>query len=243
MSGHETFGKTVREVYAEGTEIGYRYYRKHRIPVRYPFGHGLSYTTFAQSAWRQDGKTWTCTVTNTGTRFGGEVAQLYLGGELKGFAKVYLQPGESRTVTLIPEEEPEATWPDTYTVPPLPPPYPVTMDSRLTDFRQTFMGRILFSAVMSVAGKQMRKAERMPDGPGKENARKGALFLKRVLESNSPRCMSMSAGQSLPWNVARGMVEMANGHPLRGIRCFLSPVKVPPLPKEEAAQHTRRTRS
>ena len=70
----------------------------------------------------------------------------------------------------------------------------------------------------------------------KENARKGALFLKRILESNSLRSMSMSAGQSMPWHVANGMMEMANGHLIKGIKCFLSPVKVPKLPKEENAQ-------
>ena len=98
------------------------------------------------------------------------------------------------------------------------------------------MGRILFNAVLSVAKGQMKKAEKMPDGPEKENARKGALFLKRILESNSLRSMSMSAGQSMPWHVANGMMEMANGHLLKGIKCFLSPVKVPKLPKEENAK-------
>jgi hypothetical protein len=48
--------------------------------------------------------------------------------------------------------------------------------------------------------------------------------------------MSMSAGQSMPWHVANGMMEMANGHLIKGIKCFLSPVKVPKLPKEENAQ-------
>ena len=236
VPGHETFGKTLQEVYAEGTEVGYRYDRKHGIPVRYPFGHGLSYTTFAHSEWQRDGSTWTQTITNTGSRWGGEVAQLYLDGELKGFAKVYLNPGESTTVTIVTEEETKAVYSDTCMVPALPGSFPITMESRFTDLQQSFMGRILFSAVLSVARSQMRKTEKMPDGPEKENARKGALFLKRILESNSLRSMSMSAGQSMPWHVACGMMEMANGHLIKGIKCFLSPVKVPKLPKEENAQ-------
>ncbi|MBQ9289929.1 MAG: glycoside hydrolase family 3 C-terminal domain-containing protein [Clostridia bacterium] len=236
VPGHESFGKTPQEVYAEGMEVGYRYYQKHGIPVRYPFGHGLSYTTFNHSEWHKEGNTYTQTITNTGSRFGGEAAQLYLEGELKGFAKVYLEPGESRTVRITVEEEARTDYPDTYTVPALPRSFPVTLESRFTDLQQSLMGRILFNAVLSVARGQMKKAEKMPDGPEKENARKGALFLKRILESNSLRTMSMSAGQSMPWHVANGMMEMTNGHLIRGIRCFLSPIKAPTLPKEENAQ-------
>ncbi len=236
VPGHERFGKTPQEVYAEGTEVGYRYYQKHGIPVRYPFGHGLSYTTFNHSEWHKEGNTYTQTITNTGSRFGGEAAQLYLEGELKGFAKVYLEPGESRTVRITVEEEARTDYPDTYTVPALPRSFPVTLESRFTDLQQSLMGRILFNAVLSVARGQMKKAEKMPDGPEKENARKGALFLKRILESNSLRTMSMSAGQSMPWHVANGMMEMTNGHLIRGIRYFLSPIKAPTLPKEENAQ-------
>ena len=237
VPSHESFGKTLQEVYTEGTGVGYRYYQKHGITVRYPFGHGLSYTTFTHSEWQKNGNTYTQTITNTGSRFGGEVAQLYVDGELKGFDKVYLQPGESKTVTIIVEEKEEKAWSDTYFVPDLPKSYPITLESRFTDLQQSFMGRILFNAVLSVAKKQMKKADKMPDSPEKENAKKGALFLKRILESNSLRSMSMSAGQSMPWHVANGMMEMANGHLFKGIKCFLSPVKVPKLPKEIGRAH------
>lgn len=231
----ETFGKGITEVYAEGTEVGYRYYNKHGIPVRFPFGFGLSYTAFEKTDWMKDGMQYTQTITNTGGRYGAEVAQLYVDGELKGFRKVYLNPGESVTVTITVEPEPETAYPDSYTVPKDPPRFPVTMESRFTDLKQSFMGRILYNAVLSVAKKQAKEAEKMPDGPEKENARKGALFLKRILESNSLRSMSMSAGQSMPWHVANGMMEMANGRLIKGIKCFLSPIKVPKLPKEENA--------
>ena len=233
VPSHESFGQTLQEVYAEGTEVGYRYYQKHGIPVRYPFGHGLSYTTFSRSEWQKDGNTCTQTITNTGSRFGGEVAQLYVDGELRGFQKVYLQPGESRTVSITVEPEDETVYPDTYTVPPLPAKYPITTESRFSDLQQTFMGRILFNAVLSVAHKQMKQAEKMPDGPEKDNTRKGALFLKRILESNSLRSMSMSAGKSFPWNFAEGFVNLANGRLIKGAKAFLSPIKTPKLPKEE----------
>ncbi len=233
VPSHKTFGRGINEIYAEGTEVGYRYYNKYDIPVRFPFGFGLSYTTFDLSEWERDGNTYTQTVTNTGDRFGAEVAQLYIGGELKGFRKVYLAPGESRTVSLTVEETAEMTYPDEYVIPEDPPKYPVTLESRFTDLKQTFMGRILFKAVLSVADKQAREAEKLPDGPEKDNKRKGARFLKRVLESNSLRSMSMTAGKSMPYNFAEGFVELTNRHLFKGIRCFMRKIRVPKLPKEE----------
>ena len=229
----ETFGRGINEIYSEGCEIGYRYYNKHNVPVRFPFGFGLSYTTFEKTEWTRDGMTWTQTITNTGERYGAEVAQLYLNGELRGFQKVYLQPGESRTVTITVEPEPETSYSDRYTVPKELPRFPVTLESRFTDFNQSFMGRILFKAVLSVADKQAKEAEKLPDGPEKENKRKGARFLRRILESNSPRSMSMTAGKSMPYNFAQGFVELANGHLLKGALCFMRRIKVPKLPKEE----------
>ena len=236
VPGHESFGKGIHEIYAEGTEVGYRYYQREKVPVRYPFGHGLSYTTFAHTEWTQDGDTYSQTVTNTGSRFGGEVAQLYIDGELRGFRKVYLAPGESRTVTITVEPERKDEYSDELVIPREPPRYPVTLESRFTDLKQTFMGRILFNAVLSVAARQEKEAERLPDGPEKDNKRKGAQFLRRILESNSPRSMAMSAGRSMPYNFAQGIVELTNGHLIRGAKCFLSPIQVPKLPKAEEEQ-------
>ena len=86
---------------------------------------------------------------------------------------------------------------------------------------------------MSVAHKQMKKAKKMPDGPEKDNAIKGAFFMERVLETNSLRSMSMSAGKLFPYNLAEGFVEMTNGHFLKGLKKIMTPIKVPKLPKEE----------
>ena len=233
VPGASSFGKTLQEVYAEGTEVGYRYYNRHGITVRYPFGYGLSYTSFHHSDWKQEGSTYTQTVTNTGSRFGAEVAQLYLDGELRGFRKVYLQPGESVEVAITVEEEPTHDYADAYSVSELPPSFPVTLESRFTDLRQSWMGRILFNAVLSVAVKQQKKAEKMSDGPEKENALKAALFLRRILESNSLRAMSMTAGKSMPYNFAQGFAELTNGHLLCGAKCFLTPIRVPKLPKDQ----------
>ncbi len=233
VPSHESFGKGINEIYAEGCEVGYRYYNRHDIPVRFPFGFGLSYTSFAKSDWTRDGNTWTQTITNTGKRFGAEVAQLYVDGELKGFEKLFLQPGETKTATVTVEDEPKLEYSDEYTVPAETPRFPVTLESRFTDLQQSFMGRILFNAVLSVADKQAKEAEGMPDGPEKDNKRKGAQFLRRILESNSLRSMSMTAGKSMPYNFAQGFVELTNGHLIRGARCFMKKINVPKLPKEE----------
>ncbi len=104
--------------YGEGLFIGYRYYDVREMAVLFPFGHGLSYTSFAYSNMKTskrsfkdlDGLTVTVDITNTGEVAGKEVVQLYIHDqksdlmrpvkELKGFSKVELQPGETKTVTF-----------------------------------------------------------------------------------------------------------------------------------------------
>ena len=101
-------GPTVE--YREGLYVGYRYYDTAGVPTAFPFGYGLSYTSFAYSDLKADETGVTLTVTNTGSYAGAEVVQLYVAKpdakifrpakELKGFAKVFLEAGESRTVTI-----------------------------------------------------------------------------------------------------------------------------------------------
>lgn len=96
--------------YREGPFVGYRYYDTADIPVRFPFGFGLSYTTFAYSDLNVAENSATFTLTNTGAVAGAEVVQVYIGKknsgvfaptkELKGFTKVFLAPGESKAVTV-----------------------------------------------------------------------------------------------------------------------------------------------
>ena len=96
--------------YREGLYVGYRYYQTAGVPVAFPFGYGLSYTSFAYSNLQAASNGVTLTITNTGKRAGVEIVQLYVAKpraevfrpaqELKGFAKVQLQPGESKTVTI-----------------------------------------------------------------------------------------------------------------------------------------------
>ena len=233
VPGWDSFGKSINEVYREGTGVGYRYYNKNNIPVRFPFGYGLSYTTFERSEWQRNENTFTQSVTNTGNVSGAEVAQLYLDGELRGFEKVFLEPGETKTVTVTVEDIDQRVFSDDLEVPEEPGKFPLTLDSRFADFTQTISGRILYNAVLAVPKKQEKEAAKLPDGPEKTNKIKGAAFLRKVLENNSPRCMSMSAGTMFPYNFARGFVNIANRRLIKGIGCFMKKVKVPKLPKEE----------
>ncbi|MBD0675168.1 glycoside hydrolase family 3 C-terminal domain-containing protein [Streptomyces sp. CBMA156] len=111
--------------YGEGLYVGYRHYDSLGLPVAHPFGHGLSYTTFGYgdpevTATGDNRFDVSFTVTNTGTRAGAEVAQLYVHEraprlrrpehELKGFAKVFLEPGESTRITITLDERSFAHW-------------------------------------------------------------------------------------------------------------------------------------
>ena len=124
-------GEHGRVRYGEGLLIGYRWYDAHRIPVAYPFGHGLSYTTFEYADLavrvRADGERpeveVTLTVTNTGDRAGKETVQVYVSDpaatvyrpeqELRGFAQVTLEPGQSAPLTLTLGQRAFAFWHDT----------------------------------------------------------------------------------------------------------------------------------
>ena len=121
------YGKTTDALYQEGLYVGYRYYDKAGVPVRWPFGYGLSYTKFAYSDLTVEGDTVMVTVRNTGKCAGAEVVQLYLAApqegihrpvrELKGFQKVHLQPGESETVRFTLTSRSFAVWQEGWKVP------------------------------------------------------------------------------------------------------------------------------
>ncbi len=123
-------GENGRVRYGEGIFVGYRYYEKKKIAPLFPFGFGLSYTTFRYDNLRlsadvigpDDQITVRVDITNTGQIAGQEVVQLYVRDiaarltrpekELKGFAKVALQPGETTTVTFVLDRDALAYWDD-----------------------------------------------------------------------------------------------------------------------------------
>ncbi|MGN0796629.1 MAG: glycoside hydrolase family 3 C-terminal domain-containing protein [Christensenellales bacterium] len=118
-------------------------------------------------------------------------------------------------------------------IPTIAPTGSIGLESRFTDMKQTFMGKILFVAVLSVAKNDMKKALKLPEGTERDNKIKGAMFLKRILESNSIITMSMSGGKNFPYNFAQGFVNFANGRIIKGIKCFCTKIKVAKLPKEK----------
>lgn len=116
-------GDGVNVTYNEGIYVGYRWYEKEDIKPLFPFGHGLSYTTFDYGKVTVDKKVMsygdkiTCSVEvkNTGSRKGCEVVQMYISDkksslprpvkELKGFSKISLEPGETKTVSFTIDEQ------------------------------------------------------------------------------------------------------------------------------------------
>ena len=118
-----TFGKKAVE-YREGVYVGYRYYESAGVPVRFPFGYGLTYTDFSYSDLHVEGEgadlRVSVTVTNIGSRAGAETVQLYVappeGGpyrparELRGFQKVFLDPGEEKAVAFSLHERDFSVW-------------------------------------------------------------------------------------------------------------------------------------
>lgn len=112
-------GRELEVNYEEDILVGYRWFDTKKITPQFPFGYGLSYTEFSIDGFTTDRKQYNsgdtifakCTIKNTGARAGAEVVQLYASDpvctvlrpekELKDFAKVYLQPGEAKTVELM----------------------------------------------------------------------------------------------------------------------------------------------
>ena len=124
-----TYGKGFdNAVYQEGVFVGYRYYTSRKMETAFPFGYGLSYTTFAYSDLQLDKKEMSdkehvevsVKVKNTGKRAGKTVVQLYVAApetevvrpvrELRGFEKVSLEAGEEKTVTFTLDERAFAYW-------------------------------------------------------------------------------------------------------------------------------------
>ena len=305
------FGKTQNEIYKESIYVGYRYYLTAGKRVRYPFGFGLSYTTFEYSnvSLEEKGGKYviSCDIMNTGKYDGAEIVQLYVSSprvnvfaplrELKGFSKIYLKAGQrgrvefsvdkdelkyynvaenkyvfeggeytfeicsdcesvklSSTVDIIPDEVispysdmvleiyqnasldkvADRMFEDMsgVKITTLPSKKPIRLESRFSDMKSTFMGTILYNAVLSVAKTDMKKAKKIPEGVERDNKIKGALFLERILNSNSIITMSMSAGKSCPYNFAEGFVNLANGKIIKGAMSFCKSVNAPALPKE-----------
>ena len=120
----EEYAKTAQDVYKESIYVGYRYYLTANKEVRFPFGYGLSYTTFGYKNLKVEQKASelivTLDVTNTGKVEGSEVVQIYVSSprenvhkpirELKGFTKVQLKAGETKTVSIVVNKDELRFW-------------------------------------------------------------------------------------------------------------------------------------
>ena len=302
------FAKTKQEIYKESIYMGYRYYLTKNKEVRFPFGYGLSYTTFEYSnlnvSQKENHLEVSVDVTNTGSYLASEVVEMYVSSpkenthkplrELKGFGKVNLKPGEKKKVTIsidrdelkywdvnenrfvleegeyivqvgknsrdivleqaikikgekiknslsesvyntldfdnFTNEEYEKVW--NIKIPSLPKVRPFTLESQIVELKQSFMGKILFNALISIAKKQTKEAKKMPEGVEKDNKLKGAWFMEKILITNSIRSLSMSSSGLMPYNYAEGFRDLSNGHLFKGIKDFLSKIKVSKLPCE-----------
>lgn len=282
VPSRDTFGKKTT-YYKEGLYVGYRYYNKAGVPVRFPFGYGLSYTSFAYSDLTVDGRTVQVAVTNIGHRAGAEVVQLYIVPpqtglyrplrELKGFARVELAPGESRTVTFTLDDRSFAVWADGWKIPAGT--YTVQVGASSEDIR--------LSAELPVAGEQIpvpdwqkgswyetpqgqpsdAEFEALYGGPmqvdpplqkgsftmedstmemkdlsavmmqmfkgteatiakgfgGKVNYEDPTFKMMVMSGADAPlRAAVLSSGGSFSAKIAEGILAMANGHPIQGIK-------------------------
>ena len=274
----EIYGKTADALYQEGIYVGYRYYDKANIPVRWPFGYGLSYTEFSYSNLTVDGNIVSIAVKNTGVFAGAEVVQLYVGApydglhrpmrELKGFQKVFLQPGESRTVLFTLTDRSFAVWKEgwkipggTYTVcigdltasieksgetlpipvwqsgswyahctgkpnkadweaalghvytPPVLKKGSFTMDNTVEEMKDySLIMKIMFKAVEATIAK----------GYGGKKDYENPNFRMQLASSAGAPIRSMQISGGMKGGVLPGMLEMANGHFLRGLRKMIT---------------------
>ena len=116
---------------------------------------------------------------------------------------------------------------------PIAPKRPITLESRFSDMKSTFMGKILYNAVLSVANNDMKKAKKLPEGVERDNKIKGAMMLWNILDSNSIISMSMCSGGHFSYNMAKGFADMANSKIFAGIAKMCKGIKAPALPKKQ----------
>ncbi len=282
VPSYENFGKKYVH-YSEGLYVGYRYYQKAEMPVRFPFGYGLSYTSFVYSGLKLEDCCVTATVANTGAVPGAEVVQLYVAApqdglyrplrELKGFAKVFLQPGESKEISFELDSRSFAVWSDGWKIPggvytvelgrsstdillrtelaidgeciPVPAwqkgswfEKPVGKPSD-SDFGALFGGPILpepeikpgrltmemssmemkdVSPVMMAMFKSTEKTIAQAFG-GKADYSDPTFKMMVMAGADSPlRAAVLSSCGAFPANVAEGLLALANGRPLQGLK-------------------------
>ena len=289
----DKFTSNAYELYKESIFVGYRYYSTINKDVRFPFGYGLSYSSFEYSKLKltqeNDSIFARFSVKNTGNYIAKEISELYISKpdsnivrplyELKGFSKVELKPGEEKEVCIevplqilkvyfggdfvLEGEEYQisigssvndihltgtlkidgatlrsSSYDEIYkkyietkdvsdddfakVINHEIPKYefgkkPYTMETPIGEFN-TFFGRIFKHYALNIGKKKFKKAQKMPEGPDKEREKKAALFMYKLMSNNCLRSLSFSSGGILPYNMAKGILELCNGHLIRAIK-------------------------
>ncbi len=305
---HDEFTKTTNDRYKESIFVGYRYYSTFGVPVKYPFGYGLSYTNFAYSNISVSKIDGACRVTldvkNTGDMDGSTVVEIFAEApktevvkplrELRGFDKVFLGAGEKKTVTVdipldalryyingkwvlengsynfqvcsdvntvllsasvdITEGEDVAenpTYKEIYGVdkdsflamsdsdfdsmigrdikaPEVKRPY--DLNTPLRDY-ETWGGKLLFKAITGVFKIIYNKEKNGDESPDKETKVKNAYFGWKTMFTMSLRSMSYASEGMLSHQMAMGLLDIANNHPIKGIGKLLKKEKCVELPE------------
>ena len=283
-----------REVslYKDSIFVGYRYFLTAGIKARYPFGFGLSYSTFKYSDIlvkdNDDKINISFKIQNTSDIDGKEISQIYVHGpengidkplrELKGFKKIQVKArstfqvdlsilkedlkyydaeqkcwvlesgeyafevgkdcenivlrqklylsskdkvinaGKNRVKDYLKISDQDFAKRVNYTKELLTTYLQgkYTVETPLEEFK-TFGGKLILKIVAKITNHKMRKAEKMKDGPAKEAAKKSAIFLSKIIPSNSLRSLCFSAGGLLTYKQALGLVDIANNHFGKGI--------------------------
>ena len=300
--------KTTNDVYKESIFVGYRYYSTYGVNVRYPFGYGLSYSSFDYKNMKvsetEDGYKVTVEVTNTGTIDASEVVQVYSKvnnskvlrpiKELKGFTKVHLKANETKVVEVNIDREDlkirQDSWKlekgiytfevckdvntvllsqdveidsndvietddhikDLYeskdkllsmtdkdyervvgyeiTLEPITRPY--NLNSPVAKFA-SFGGKVLYGAIRKGAEINYKMQLKAKDSENKETNIKNAYFGMRTIESMSLRSMSFASEGKFTYRMAKGLLDIANNRPLRGLWKVITPEKGVKLPKQK----------
>lgn len=295
------FAKKKNEAYKESIYVGYRYYVSAKKAVLFPFGYGLSYTSFTYGKMKIEKKDGSICVkvdvTNNGSSFGYEIVQAYIGlsvesfptpkRELKGIARISLTPGETKEATIqIPfadllyfderkkkeifakgqylieicrdsmtpidkcemelgEEDIKVPYSQEILKKMLNPidlpslsdkefidllgysfkedehkEKPYDMETAIRDFDTPF-GRF-FKWVTSYVGlRQYRKGRRLKDSAKRERECKAGWFVYRLMGNNSLRSLCFSSGGAFKYNIAEGILQMVNGHFIKGLKAML----------------------
>lgn len=258
-------------LYKEGIYVGYRYYDKAGVPVRWPFGYGLSYTTFTYTDLKIQNKTVTVTITNTGCMEGDETILLYVHNpqngihrpvrELRRFTKVHLKPQESTTVSFTLDERCFSVYDNGWKVPAGT--YQIEVNNlkafievsgetvktceylkdtwyetckgkpSMSDFEKlighpyvpekpekgkfTMDNTVVQMKDYSLIMKIMYKAVEMTVSKGKKPDYNDPQFRMLINSSAGSPLRNMQISGGMPDGIMQGLMEMANGHMLKGI--------------------------